>query len=68
MAMPVVGPPNPEEATIADTSLLTDADAAAGQANSSSRTVAIRRRVKATSIRGASAGDCARRGPSGVTY
>ena len=68
MAMPVVGPPNPEEATIAETSLLTDADAAAGQANRSNRTVAIRRRVKATSIRGAPAGGSARRGPSGVTY
>ena len=61
-AMPVVGPPNPEEATIADTSLLTDADAPAGQANSSSTTVAIRRRVKATSIRGAPAGASARPG------
>ena len=69
MAMPVVGPPNREEATIADTSLLSDADAAAGQASSSSSTtVAIRRRVKATSIRGAPAGGSAGRGPSGVTY
>jgi len=68
MAIPVVGPPNREEATIADISLLSDADADAGQANSSSNTVAIRRRVKATSIRGAPAGSSARRGPSGVTY
>jgi hypothetical protein len=45
MAMPVVGPPNPEEATIAEMSLLTDAAAVAGQASRSRRTVAIRRRV-----------------------
>ncbi len=68
MAMPVLGSPNPDEATIADMSLLTDADAAAGQASRSKRTAAIRRRVKAASIRGAPAGGSARRGPGGVIY